>query len=305
VVALTLVRALVLSQPSHPSALSHLSAASGLVRSGDRLFVVADDELHLGVFPAAGDAPGHLVRLFEGDLPAAKPARKQRKPDLEALTLLPPMPSYPHGALVALGSGSTPQRCRGIVLGLDAGGDLSGQRRIFDLEPLYRKLGSHFAELNIEGATIASGELNLFQRGNIGQPLNGVARFPLTALIDAMEHRLTEAIEPIDVHAIDLGRLGNVPYSITDATALPDGRTLVTAVAEETEDSYADGACLGAMIAVLSTDWLVERRFVLDGARKIEGVWANVAGHRADLMLVTDADDPSIAASLFSATIRL
>ena len=183
------------------------------------------------------------------------------------------MPSYPHGALVALGSGSTPQRCRGIVLGLDAGGDLSGQRRIFDLEPLYRKLGSHFAELNIEGAAIASGELNLFQRGNIGQPLNGVARFPLTALIDAMEHRVTEAVEPLAVHAIDLGRLGNVPYSITDATALPDGRTLVTAVAEDA-DSYADGACLGAMIAILSTDWRVERRFVLDGAPKIEGISA-------------------------------
>ncbi len=49
---------------------AHLSAASALVRVAERLFVVADDELHLGLFDLGDPAPGRLVRLFEGSLPA-------------------------------------------------------------------------------------------------------------------------------------------------------------------------------------------------------------------------------------------
>ena len=87
-----------------------MSAASGLVRSGAQLFVVADDELHLGVFEdtlGGGGVltPGRVVRLFEGDLPNPKGPRKKAKPDLETLALLPPLPGCACGALLALGSG--------------------------------------------------------------------------------------------------------------------------------------------------------------------------------------------------------
>jgi len=68
--------------------------------------VVADDELHLGVFHATDAGPGHLMRLFPGRLPHPKAARKARKPDAEALTRLPPFAGCPHGALLAIGSGS-------------------------------------------------------------------------------------------------------------------------------------------------------------------------------------------------------
>ena len=91
---------------------AHLSAASALVRVAERLFVVADDELHLGVFDLGDPAAGRLVRLFEGSLPAEKKARKAAKPDLEALALLPAMADFAQGALLALGSGSTPGRTR-------------------------------------------------------------------------------------------------------------------------------------------------------------------------------------------------
>ena len=87
--SLTKIRDLDLSQSAEAEGASFLSAASGLVRAGSFLYVVADDELHLGVFPAAGDAPGHLIRLFEGALPASKAERKKLKPDLETLMKLP------------------------------------------------------------------------------------------------------------------------------------------------------------------------------------------------------------------------
>ena len=85
---------------------AHLSAASGLVRIGRRLYVVADDDNMLGIFDLDHHRPGTLRRLFEGDLPAAHEARKATKADLDSLTVLPPFPSNPMGALLALGSGA-------------------------------------------------------------------------------------------------------------------------------------------------------------------------------------------------------
>ncbi len=82
----------------------HLSAASGMARVGQRLFVVADDELSLGVFDLAADGPGRMVRLFEGELSVDHRERKAEKPDLEALTVLPASPGYPFGALLGVGS---------------------------------------------------------------------------------------------------------------------------------------------------------------------------------------------------------
>ena len=54
------------SQPGRPA---HISAASGMARWGERLFVLADDENHVGVFPGERSGTGSLVRIAEGTLP--------------------------------------------------------------------------------------------------------------------------------------------------------------------------------------------------------------------------------------------
>src|SRR5262245_45835362 len=94
-------------------------AASGLAASGGELYVIADDELQLACFPAAGAAPGTLLALLPGALPDGHEARKREKPDFEILLRLPALPRYPSGALLALGSGSRPNRERGALLALD------------------------------------------------------------------------------------------------------------------------------------------------------------------------------------------
>ncbi len=48
---------------------AHLSAASGLVKSGNRLFVVTDDEHHLAMFDLSNGEPGRLIPIFDGGLP--------------------------------------------------------------------------------------------------------------------------------------------------------------------------------------------------------------------------------------------
>jgi hypothetical protein len=82
---LTSLRELDLSTATHEDRKLHLSAASGLVRVGDRFYVVADDENHLGVFSAHDHAaPGELLRVLPGDLPDGKKKRKAAKADFEA-----------------------------------------------------------------------------------------------------------------------------------------------------------------------------------------------------------------------------
>src|SRR5262249_33161710 len=93
-ITLTKVRQLDLSATA-PGRPLNLSAASGLVCLNSFNYVVADDELHLGVFGANSSEPGHLIRLFEGELPDCKAARKKQKADFEALTLLPSYGNYP------------------------------------------------------------------------------------------------------------------------------------------------------------------------------------------------------------------
>lgn len=97
------LRTLDLSGSPDEPAPHHLSAASGVAKVGQRLFVVADDEHSLGVFDLAVHGPGRRVHLFDGELPSDHKQRKAAKPDLEALTVLPALPGYPFGALLGVG----------------------------------------------------------------------------------------------------------------------------------------------------------------------------------------------------------
>ena len=271
---------------------AHLSAASALVRVAERLFVVADDELHLGLFDLGDPAPGRLVRLFEGSLPAEKKARKAAKPDLEALALLPAMAGFAQGALLALGSGSTPGRQRGVLLGLTE----QAAPRLIDLAPLYRPLHAQFADLNIEGGFLLGDEFLLLQRGNQGQASNAAVRYAWHALRDwLLGTGEAPAPAPRAIQRLELGELQGVALGFTDGAALADGRWLFSAVAENTADSYNDGACLGAVIGLVEADGQVRRLAQLAGRWKVEGI---ALAADDSLLLVTDADDPQVAASL-------
>jgi len=302
-ITLTKLRDLDVARASTPSRPAWLSAASGLVRVGANLYVIADDELHLGVFPATGgNEPGHLVRVFEGELPAEKSARKRAKPDVEALVKLPATNDFPHGALLAIGSGSTPDRSRGAVLGLNPNGTLRGRPQTVELSPLLAPLAKEFADLNIEGAVVSGGELKLLQRGNRQHPDNAIASFDLRVVIEALCADSLRAIARSSVRRFQLESVDGVPLTVTDGAALPDGSIAFSAVAEDTDDAYHDGACVGAAIGMLDAAGDVRFLRRLDRPLKVEGIHARPAGTRLELLLVTDADDVQVPAALLSAT---
>jgi hypothetical protein len=272
------VRNLDVAAAEHPRAQAHLSSASGLVLAQGRLYTVADDEHHLGAFDPTRDEPVQLVRLLPGDLPPDKRERKKRKPDTEALTALP-------GArLLALGSGSKPNRRRGFLLAMNG----SGPAREIDLSALYLPLAEHFADLNIEGAFVQDDHFHLLQRGNKGDARNARITFPL-ADVEAWLAGAAAAPTATAIHALELGSVDGVPLGCTDGAALPGGGFMFSAVAENTDDSYADGACGASAIGWTDPQGRIAGLAMLAGAPKVEGI---ALDGRGGLWMVTDADDP-------------
>ena len=260
-----------------------VSAASGLVAQGDLLYVVADDETHLAVYGLDG-SPRADVPLFAGALPDAHAERKRHKPDLEALTALP------DGRLLAFGSGSTDRRARGALI--DPARGLAV--RSVDLAPLYRVLGAALPELNVEGATVLGDRLVLLQRGNGAARANARIDLDLARVLAAFDGDGSLAEALIAIVPVPLPDLAGVPLGFTDAAVWAD-RLLFTAAAEDTDDTYADGACTGSVLGELrggAVDWARQ----VQPACKLEGLACTADGA---LYLVADPDDRSIRATLF------
>jgi hypothetical protein len=310
---------LLLAQPMQSGRPAFISAASGLVRRGDYFFVIADDEMQLGIFLATPLQPGTALPLLAGELPLKPRARKRAKPDFEVLVELPPSRTRPYGALLILGSGSTSQRNRGVLLALTAQGQPEQLTPLtLDLTPLYAALDREFGTINIEGAVVQHEQLLLMQRGNKKHGVNAIVQLDLATLLheialhDVEAEKLVAeranttigatALRTIQTYA--LGSIDGVALGFTDATCLPDGQLLAIAVAEDTDDAYADGATLGSCLCRFDRDNRLLAITALDSATKIEGitVWQNAAAN-ADTVLafVTDADDVTIPAYLSTA----
>ena len=85
---------------------------------------------------------------------------------------------------------------------------------------------------------------------------------------------------------------------------LPQGGFVFSAVAEDTQDSYHDGACLGTVIGVMSAKGKLIYREQLAVPWKVEGISASVREGGIDLLMVTDADDETVPAALLAARIE-
>jgi len=300
-ISLSKLRTLDLEAPPGAGRPAHISAASGLVRAGEFVYVVADDELHLGVFRVGSAVPGRLLRVFEGELPGAPAERKARKPDLEAIALLPASADYPHGALLALGSASKKHRCKGVLLELNAQGEVFRRPRECDFSGIVTMLEDRIPSPNFEGAFVSGRDLCILQRANQSKRQNAILRFALAPLLDAI--RTGASLEPSGISPIELGSIDGVALGLTDGAALTDGRFVFSAVAEDTADSYQDGRCAGAVLGIAARDGRVDLLHRLDRPHKVEGVEAREEGGAVRLLLVTDADDAAEPASLYSAVI--
>jgi hypothetical protein len=303
-----LLRTLSLQRAPDAVTPSHLSAASGLARVGRRLYVMADDELSLGTFDLDDPGPGGLHRMFTGELPSPHAQRKAKKPDLEALTRLPPMETFPFGALLAIGSGSKPSRQFAVLMRMDQVGALQEDPLRVDLSPLYEPLLQRWGDINIEGAFVSKGFMCLLHRGNRHSKLNACVRFEWRK-VERWLLGLAPAPAPASITDFDLGSIDGVPLGFTDGAALPGGAWVFCAAAEDTADSYADGRCAGSTIGRVNAEGNIIWQRRLAQACKTEGI--ALAGAHAEspdslqLLLVTDADDRDLPAQLLGVSLPL
>jgi hypothetical protein len=314
------IKTLLLNQPSQARRPSHLSAASGLVKVGPWLYIVADDELHIGKFLLSGDIAGQLHDCFPGELPLEHEARKAQKPDAEVLTLLPDFGGSGKISLLALGSGSKKMRRNAAIIPLNSNGDISGPADLIDLSLFYEYLKEKVGKLNIEGAAIVQDKIFLFQRGNKKNKLNASISLLLDDFYRVLQHPHEIYKPQIQITAYDLGEIDQVPICFTDAATLPGGNIIFTASAENTSDSYLDGICMGSAIGVINNRGELSFLEPVNKIVKLEGIAihkVNVADNKfentnlskmdmhVDLLLVCDADDIKNPAKLYSASLHL
>lgn len=282
---------------------SHLSAASGLVKVGSWLYVIADDELHFGQF-SLNDDHSKLHRCFEGELPLGYEQRKAEKPDLEVLTLLPKFHTD-SPVLLALGSGSKKNRCRGAIITLDNINNIPVQTSIIDPSYFYSFLQEEIGELNIEGATVSGSQFFLFQRGNKENKLNATISLSLSDFYQILLSPNKRYRPTIHIKTYELGFIDQVPLGFTDATTLPNGNIVFTATAENTSDSYLDGQCMGSAIGIIDHKGNLILLEPVDKKVKLEGIEAEQIDNKIDLLVVTDADNAAQPAQLYKAELKI
>ena len=268
-------------------------AASGLARLGDGFLIAQDDAVDAALWGRTSVQRLRLLPPVEGHV-VFGPAdgTKHLKPDLEAA--LPVVTGTGPGVLV-LGSGSLPARMRGVLVTSSGGTVVSAT-----LSGLYEQVAAvlqvPLTDLNLEAACQVDDVVRWFLRGSTARGLaDASVDVELAALLAVFTDERDAASVPVTApRRYDLGAVDGVGLAVTDAVALPDGRLLLSAAAEDTPNAVDDGPVVGSAL-VLVADHEVQGVAPLprvDGAvPKVEGLALVEQGDGwLDLLAVVDED---------------
>ncbi len=287
-----------------------VTAASAIAPLGDGWLVAQDDSTI-----AAWRREGSVTRVrvlppVEGlDTFSEAAGTKHLKPDLEVAC---PAEVDGEPAVLLLGSGSAPRRMRGILVRLVDGEPLV---HAGDLTPLYervaRRLGRPMDQLNLEGASRHADQVRWFNRGNLaaGVPSASVD-VPLEGMVAALLGRGDAASVPVEhPRSYDLGEVEGVGLAVTDAVALPDGRVLLSAAAEDTPNAVDDGPVVATALALVDDETVIAVLQVPedeDVVHKVEGLAIReFDGTTVRLLAVVDDDDPEAASAELDLRVEL
>ena len=279
-----------------------VTAASGIAPLGDGWLIAQDDSTFAAWRRADSIRPVRLLPPVEGhDRFSEAAGTKRLKPDLEVAC---PVEVDGERAVLLLGSGSTPRRMRAVLV-RPRDGDPTAQAG--DLGPLYaqvaQRLDLPLEHLNLEGASRHGASMRWFNRGNLAAGVrSGSVDVPLDALVDAVLGRADAAGVPLgQPRSYDLGEVEGVGLALTDAIALPDGRGLLSAAAEDTPNAVDDGPVVASALALVDGDDVLAVAPIpeVDGrVHKIEGLALRGSGSgEIHLLAVVDADDPTAPSS--------
>jgi uncharacterized protein DUF6910 len=287
-----------------------VTAASGIAPFGDGWLIAQDDSTY-----AAWRRSGQVRRVrvlppVDGlDRFSEAAGTKHLKPDLEVAC---PAEVDGRPAVLLLGSGSTARRMRGALVRLE-----DGEPAVLaaDLGPLYeavaQRLGVTADQLNLEGASRHGGTVRWFNRGNLAAGVRtGSVDVPLAALVAVVLGRSgAESVPVEEPRSYELGEVEGVGLAVTDAVALPDGRLLLSAAAEDTPNSIDDGPVVAAALVLVDGADVQAVAAIpeVDGhVHKVEGLaLRDVGDAEVRLLAVVDDDDPHTASAEIELHVRL
>ena len=274
-----------------------VTAASAIAPLGDGWLIAQDDSTLAAWRRSDGVTPVRVLPPVDGhDRFSEARGTKRLKPDLEVAC-----PAEVDGdpAVLLLGSGSTPRRMRGVLVRLVDGEPLV---QAAELGPLYQRVAQRLElpleHLNLEGASRHGPTVRWFNRGNLAAGVrSGSVDIPLEELVAAVLGRAGAASVPVDEpRGYALGEVEGVGLAVTDAIALPDGRVLLSAAAEDSPNAVDDGPVVATALALLDGNDLLAIAPIpeVDGhVHKVEGLaLRDVQGGVVHLLAVVDDDDP-------------
>jgi hypothetical protein len=276
-----------------------ITAVSGAVRVGSRVFFVSDSQKSLyELEPSKMVVKGYAL----GGDPVGAIISKSRKPDLEALAHLPGPALAAEGALVAWPSASTPIREVATVVELSKTGEPAKATDVV-ISPLIAKLRSFVKGLNLEGLVVSGDVARIFQRGNEKGSRSGVFELPASALVTGLKTGdWAAAIAGIRFETLRIGKLSGVRLTFTDAAAYSGG-ILALAAAEASGSSYLDGPIHGSvLLRIQGEDAVLLGRF--EPVAKLEAIVVDrESPEGAELLVFDDPDDVRKASRVFRAKI--
>ena len=275
-----------------------VTAASGVAPLGEGWLIAQDDSTIAAWRRADGVRPVRVLPAVDGhDTFTEAAGTKHLKPDLEVAC---PAEVDGEPAALLLGSGSSPRRMRGVLVRLEGGEPVV---QAADLTSLYERvagvLGLPMDHVNLEGASRHGDTVRWFNRGNLNAGVRSASvDLPLEDLVAAVLGRGRAGAVPVERPLeYELGEVEGVGLAVTDAVALPDGRTLLSAAAEDTPNAVDDGPVVATAVALLDGARVLAVAPIpeVDGhVHKVEGLaLRGVEGEQVHLLSVVDDDDPT------------
>lgn len=291
---------------------AHVRSGSGLCWFNRQLHILQDDANVIATIDSAGEVDalelprgGDGRRFFDDTR-----GNKHLKLDLEACQTI-----VVDGVevLLAFGSGSTSAREKVVIVRQPP--DSVADVQLTPAPGFYARLRETTdfsgSELNIEGAVLLpSGDLRLFQRGNgaaVGElsPVNATCDLRFSEVWSYLEGH-GQPPEMRNIVQYELGRIGGVCLTFTDATVVSSAKTGCTkifylAAAEDSPDAVRDGEVCGAALGVIEASD-VRWTHLVDGdgealVIKAEGLLFRPDDARRGLVVV-DSDSPDTPSEL-------
>ena len=276
-----------------------VTAASAVAPLGDGWLVAQDDATTAAWVRPGGTTELRVLPPVEGLHRFSEAAGTKRlKPDLEVAC---PVEVDGDPAVLLLGSGSTDRRMRGVLVRLEAGRPVV---QAAELGPLYDRVAEVLelpvTDLNMEGASRHGDTVRWFNRGLLAAGVPpGSVDLPLAELVDAvLGRRPPSSVAVTRPRRYALGEVEGVGLAITDAVALPDGRQLLSAAAEDAPNAIDDGPVVASALVLVDGDTVLDTApFPEPDGRvdKVEGLAVRqVHEGVVHLLAVVDADDPEV-----------